>query len=66
VIYLKKYYNGYGYNFYTGKYGYYETSPNGVKPVPTGGWIAPLMAISFVILVIACLILGMNINDMIK
>ena len=22
------YYNGYGYNFYYGAYGYYETSPN--------------------------------------
>jgi hypothetical protein len=25
------YYNGYGYNFYYGKYGYYENSPNDME-----------------------------------
>ena len=26
AVYLKKYYDGYGYNFYYGKYGYYQNS----------------------------------------
>ena len=31
-MYLKIYYNGYGYNFYYGAYGYYESSPNPKEP----------------------------------
>jgi hypothetical protein len=36
-LYLKIYYNGYGYNFYYRKYGYYASSPNASIVVHSGG-----------------------------
>ena len=48
-LYLQIYYNGYGYNFYYGKYGYYQDSSN-------GGGSGGIVGIIVVILIIACCI----------
>ena len=37
-VYLMTYYNGYGYNFYYGAYGYYQDSPNAPVPSPPFDW----------------------------
>ena len=34
-LYLRIYYDGYGYNFYFGQYGYYEYSVNPYEEFPT-------------------------------
>ena len=48
-VYLQIYYNGYGYNFYYGKYGYYQDSPN-------AGGAGGVVGIIVVLLIIACCI----------
>ena len=39
LTYRKAYYDGYGFNFYYGNYGYYENSKNDIK-VDHWGWIS--------------------------
>ena len=48
TLHKKTYYDGYGYNFYTGKYGYYETSE-----VPTD-WADIATAVGIVFCCVCC------------
>jgi len=47
----RTYYDGYGYNFYYGKYGYYEDSPNEPEPA----WKTLVMVIIYAVL--ACMVM---------
>ena len=60
-VYLDIYYNGYGYNFYYGKYGYYQNSPNAVVHVRRsgGGGNTGLFFICFVAFICVCVCLIM-------
>ena len=48
TVFLVVYYDGYGYNFYYGDYGYYEYSVN-EKESSGGGIIGTLIAVAFII-----------------
>ena len=50
-LYGKTYYNGYGYNFYYGKYGYYQNSPNEVYVSSSG---SPLVGIIMLLCCCGC------------
>ena len=47
LLYARIYYDGYGYNFYYGKYAYYESSPNDVN-------YADIITAIFTVLCICC------------
>jgi hypothetical protein len=54
-IYLMIYYNGYGYNFYYGKYGYYENSPNDMEN-NTGTIIGALVTFCCIFPILYCIV----------
>ena len=53
-MYLKTYYDGYGYNFYYGEYSYYEDSPNG----PKEGNMNTVLGITITAIIIFCYACG--------
>ena len=62
-VYLMAYYNGYGYNFYYGAYGYYQDSSNAAIPAPQsdeGEWV---LSIIFIFVLITCSVLERVLRD---
>jgi hypothetical protein len=55
LVYGKIYYNGYGYNFYTRRYGYYQTSANAII---VGGAVGTgvIVAVVIVVMLLCCVL----------